>query len=61
MRANHSSCQNPDGVLSKRGVDSGSVTTEFTPIAIKVSKENDHGQAAQPSFTHPDGEYLRGC
>jgi hypothetical protein len=32
-----------------------------TSIAIKVSKENDHGQVAHPAFAHPNGKHLRGC
>ncbi len=30
-------------------------------LALKVSKEEYHGQDPQPAITYPDGEYIRGC
>ena len=35
--------------------------TDDTSFALKVSKENDHGQVTQPETTHPNGKYLCGC
>ena len=35
--------------------------TADTTNALKVSQEKYYGQDTQPSFTHPDGQYLRSC
>ena len=40
---------------------SGGKETADTTHALKVSQKRYHGQDTQPSFTHPNGKYLRGC